>query len=104
MKFLIVGFGRVGMRTARVLQSEGHDLVIVDNDPEKVERARGEGFTVVEGDALSVGLPEFTASVSNLPYGISSDMLALYGKRHGPHGDEIIDHDEYQRRYPVAQV
>jgi len=50
MKFLVVGFGRVGIRTTRVLQSGGHDLVIVDNDPEKVERARNEGVTVVEGD------------------------------------------------------
>ena len=50
MKFLIVGFGRVGMRVARILQSEGHDLVLVENDPEKVERAEAEGFTVVEGD------------------------------------------------------
>lgn len=31
-------------------------------------------LTVVEGDALSVELPEFTASVSNLPYGVSSEL------------------------------
>jgi hypothetical protein len=34
------------------------------------------------------------------PYGIDDNTLAHYGKRYGPHGDEIIDHDEYQRRYP----
>ena len=50
MKFVIVGFGRVGMRTARILQSEGHDLVVVENDEGKVARAREEGFTVVQGD------------------------------------------------------
>lgn len=50
MKFVIVGFGRVGMRTARLLQGEGHEVVIVDNDPAKVDRAGKEGFTVVEGD------------------------------------------------------
>ena len=32
-------------------------------------------LTVVEGDALAVDLPEFTASLSNLPYGISSEVL-----------------------------
>jgi 16S rRNA (adenine1518-N6/adenine1519-N6)-dimethyltransferase len=32
-------------------------------------------LTVIEGDALSVELPDFTASVSNLPYGISSEVL-----------------------------
>ena len=35
----------------------------------------GDGrLTVVEGDALEVELPEFTASVSNLPYGPSSEL------------------------------
>jgi len=50
MKFVIVGFGRVGMRVARVLQTEGHDVVLVEKDPGKVDRAREEGFTVVDGD------------------------------------------------------
>ncbi|QWC18667.1 16S ribosomal RNA methyltransferase A [Halorubrum sp. 2020YC2] len=30
---------------------------------------------VVEGDALDVDLPEFTACVANLPYGVSGDRL-----------------------------
>ncbi|WP_058828311.1 16S ribosomal RNA methyltransferase A [Haloferax sp. Q22] len=38
---------------------------------EEVESGR---LTVVEGDALDVDLPEFTACVSNLPYGISSEI------------------------------
>ncbi len=50
MKFVIVGFGRVGKRTARILQSEGHEVVIIDRDSAKVERAREEGFVVIEGD------------------------------------------------------
>lgn len=32
-------------------------------------------LTVIGGDALDIDLPEFTASVSNLPYGISSEIL-----------------------------
>lgn len=31
-------------------------------------------LTVIEGDALSVDVPEFTCSISNLPYGISSEI------------------------------
>lgn len=50
MKFIIVGFGRVGMRSARTLRSEGHDVVIVDNDRDKIERAEDEGFDAIEGD------------------------------------------------------
>ena len=32
-------------------------------------------LSVVDGDALAVDLPEFSASVSNLPYGASSEIL-----------------------------
>ncbi|AQL42589.1 potassium transporter Trk [Halorientalis sp. IM1011] len=50
MKFVIVGYGRVGMRTARTLQSEGHEVIIVERDHDKIARAESEGFAVVEGD------------------------------------------------------
>ncbi|ACV10808.1 dimethyladenosine transferase [Halorhabdus utahensis DSM 12940] len=32
-------------------------------------------LTVIEGDALEVDLPDYTASISNLPYGASSEIL-----------------------------
>jgi trk system potassium uptake protein TrkA len=50
MRFIIVGAGRVGMRTARVLREEGHEVVLVDPNRSRVERLAEEGFTVVEGD------------------------------------------------------
>nr|WP_276301382.1 16S ribosomal RNA methyltransferase A [Halorussus sp. DT80] len=31
-------------------------------------------LTVISGDALEVDLPDFTASISNLPYGVSSEI------------------------------
>lgn len=58
MKVIVVGFGRVGSRTARVLQEEGHEVVVVDNSYEKVKRARDRGFTVVEGDGTTIGVLE----------------------------------------------
>ncbi|QLG61211.1 potassium channel family protein [Halorarum salinum] len=58
MRIVIVGFGRVGARTARVLQEEGHEVVVVDNDPEKVDRARSRGFTVVAGDGSNPAVLE----------------------------------------------
>jgi trk system potassium uptake protein TrkA len=50
MKVVIVGYGRVGARTALVLREEGHDVTVVDNDETKVERAEEQGFEVVAGD------------------------------------------------------
>lgn len=51
MRAVIVGYGRVGIRTARILKEEGHEVVIVDNDPEKIERAENEGFSTHYGAA-----------------------------------------------------
>ncbi|MFB6206403.1 MAG: TrkA family potassium uptake protein [Haloglomus sp.] len=50
MRFLIVGYGRVGLRTAQILASEGHEVTIVDEDPEKVAKASDDGFEAHEGD------------------------------------------------------
>jgi len=50
MRFVIIGAGRVGLRTARVLKEEGHEVVLVERDAAKADRARGQGYEVVEGD------------------------------------------------------
>lgn len=50
MRAVIVGYGRVGIRTARIMKEEGHEVVIIDNDPEKITRAENEGFTAHFGD------------------------------------------------------
>jgi 16S rRNA (adenine1518-N6/adenine1519-N6)-dimethyltransferase len=41
-------------------------------------------LTVIEGDATDVSLPAFTASVSNLPYGASSEILFRLLPRNAP--------------------
>jgi trk system potassium uptake protein TrkA len=89
MKFVIVGFGRVGIRTAHILQSEGHEIRIVDNDPAKVERAREEGFTVVEGDGGDeavlerAGLDDADA-VAGLTGDLSTNFsVCVIGRAHG---------------------
>jgi len=102
MKFVIVGFGRVGMRVCRILQSEGHDLVLVENDPEKVRRAESEGFTVVEGDGSEESILEdagiadadaIAALTGDLNTNFSACML---GKHYGLRTVLRIDEDYRQ--------
>ena len=50
MRFVIIGAGRVGLRTARVLAEEGHEVTIIEEDVKKAKRARNEGLDVIEGD------------------------------------------------------
>jgi len=49
MRVIIVGYGRVGRRTARILSEEGHDVTVVEVDPNRADRATDAGFDVVAG-------------------------------------------------------
>ncbi|MFW6003867.1 MAG: potassium channel family protein [Halanaeroarchaeum sp.] len=53
MRVVIIGAGRVGLRTAGIIRNEGHEVTLVDRDPEMVERAQSEGFAAIEGDGSS---------------------------------------------------
>ena len=73
--------GGTGALTDRLL-SVTDDLTVIERDPtlagflesEFADAVESGALSVVEGDALEVELPEFTASVSNLPYGVSSEI------------------------------
>ncbi|MFB6297762.1 MAG: 16S ribosomal RNA methyltransferase A [Salinirussus sp.] len=77
---LEVGAGTGGL-TDRLLATADR-VTAVERDPELAAFLREEfaecvaadRLVVVEGDALEVELPEFTASVSNPPYGVSSEV------------------------------
>jgi len=77
---LEIGAG-TGALTDRLLAVADH-VTAVERDPELTAFLRKEfakgiragRLTVIEGDALEVALPAFTASVSNLPYGVSSEI------------------------------
>ena len=77
---LEIGAGN-GALTARLLDAAGH-VTAVERDPELAAFLRKEfadeiaagDLDVIEGDALDVDLPEFSACVSNLPYSVSSQI------------------------------
>jgi 16S rRNA (adenine1518-N6/adenine1519-N6)-dimethyltransferase len=73
--------GGAGVLTDRLLAVADH-VTVIERDPTLVRFLREEFsaerhsdlLTVIQGDALELTLPECTASVSNLPYGISSEI------------------------------
>jgi 16S rRNA (adenine1518-N6/adenine1519-N6)-dimethyltransferase len=78
---LEIGAG-TGALTDRLLRTSER-VTAIERDPELVGFLRSEfataiadgRLTVIEGDALEVSLPEVDATVSNLPYGASSELL-----------------------------
>lgn len=79
---LEIGAG-AGVLTDRLL-GVGEHVTAVERDPELASFLREEfedaiaadRLTVIEGDALDIEIPDsVTASVSNLPYGVSSEIV-----------------------------
>ncbi|WP_247002016.1 16S ribosomal RNA methyltransferase A [Halosolutus gelatinilyticus] len=73
--------GGTGALTDRLL-AIADEVTVIERDRDLAAFLREEfadeidagELTVIEGDALAVDLPDFTASVSNLPYGVSSEI------------------------------
>jgi 16S rRNA (adenine1518-N6/adenine1519-N6)-dimethyltransferase len=73
--------GGPGVLTDRLLAVADH-VTVIERDPTFAAHLRAEfaaaredgRLTVIEGDALEVDLPEFSACVSNLPYSASSEI------------------------------
>lgn len=108
MRFIILGAGRVGLRTARAIEGADHEVVLVDSNPEAVERARNEGFEVIEGDAateevlLEAGI-ESTDAVGALTGDLNANYAAcMIANQYGCRTVMRIDEDyreEIYRRY-----
>ncbi|PZS02898.1 MAG: potassium channel protein [Candidatus Chloroheliales bacterium] len=51
--YIICGYGRMGQMVAQQLLQEHHQVVVVDNNPDSAEVARGRELPVLNGDATS---------------------------------------------------
>ncbi len=99
MRFVIIGAGRVGLRTARVLREEGHEVVLVENDTTKAKRARTDGFEVIEGDgSREAVLEQANLDSADALGGLTGNLnvnfaACLIGKHHGCRTILRIDED-----------
>jgi trk system potassium uptake protein TrkA len=57
IRVVVVGSGRTGLQTARLLYERGHDVVIIERNPERVaDLADQRVATVIEGDATNAAV------------------------------------------------
>jgi len=108
MRIVIVGAGRVGMRTARVLTKEGQDVVLIEEDTEKLQRAETEGFETIEGDGSNEDvLEQATLENADAVGALTGDLntnfvVCMVAKHHGCRTVLRIDEDyreDIYRRY-----
>ncbi len=105
MTYVIVGGGRVGLRTARTLAEQGYDVVIVERDPDKARRAREDGFAVVEGDGADADvLEEAGIAEAEAVAGLTGDLnvnfaACMLGAEHGVRTILRIDEDYREAIY-----
>ncbi len=50
---IVVGYGRVGSQLARLLHGRGVPVVVIEDDADKIARARAEGFPAVRGNVAA---------------------------------------------------
>ncbi|ELZ17916.1 TrkA-N domain-containing protein [Haloterrigena salina JCM 13891] len=105
MRFVIVGYGRVGSRTARIMTEEGHDVVVVDNDPDRIDRAESDGFETVRGDGadeatlVDAGIEDAAAIGAVTPDLNVNFAACMVGDHHGCRTVLRIDEDYRQSIY-----
>jgi trk system potassium uptake protein TrkA len=108
MRFVIVGAGRVGLRTARVLAEGGHEATVIDNDADQLERLWGDRLEIVdilegdgskEEDLLEAGLDEADA-LGALTGDLTTNFAAcMIAKSRGCRTVMRADDDYYQDIY-----
>jgi trk system potassium uptake protein TrkA len=99
MEFIIVGGGRVGLRTARVLAEEDHGVTVVEPDASALEELSDAPFDVVEGDGSHEPvLEEAGVAEADALGALSGDLnvnfvTCMIGKAHGCRTVMRIDED-----------
>lgn len=51
--FIVCGYGRIGSIVSQEIRSEGHEAVVIEQDPKLIEIMEQEGVLCIEGDATS---------------------------------------------------
>jgi voltage-gated potassium channel len=78
--YILCGFGRVGREIARIFTDERIDFVIIDINPESLERAAAAGFRTITGDAADTATLRAAGveRARGLVAAVDSDEINIY--------------------------
>lgn len=80
-QFVVVGLGRFGASVAKTLAENGHDVLAIDCNPEKVQAISSEVTHAVEADATdeetlkTLGVRNFDVAVISIGDNVSANIL-----------------------------
>jgi voltage-gated potassium channel len=88
--FIICGHGRIGGIVAQEILNEGHDVVVIEQTPELIEKMEQEGILCMMGDAtsdkmlLSAGLMHAKSLISALTSEAANVYVTLTARQLNP--------------------
>jgi len=103
MKIIISGVGEVGSHLAKMLSAEFHDIIVVDDDPKRLEEVSGMADVVaIEGDCTTfavlrkAGVRKADLFIAVRPEEPTNIISAVLAKQLGAHKSIArIDNNEY---------
>jgi len=87
---ILCGYGRIGREIAEQLTREGVTLLVVENDPDRINEAQERGLTVLQGDATldetlqEAGILHCRALVAALPSNAANLYVVLSARGLAP--------------------
>jgi voltage-gated potassium channel len=88
--FIVCGHGRIGSIVAQEILNEGHDVVVIEQTPELIEKMEQEGILCMMGDAtsdkmlLSAGLMHAKSLISALTSEAANVYVTLTARQLNP--------------------
>lgn len=88
--YIVCGMGQTGLRVARKLVGEGHDVVVIDSCEEHIKQLRADGFVALHGDAandhilLFAGIERATGLAAVTSCDSSNAMICLGASAQNP--------------------
>lgn len=88
--FIICGHGRIGSIVAQEIRAEGHDVVVIEQEPELIDKMEQEGILCIDGDAtsdevlMSAGLLHAKSLISALTSEAANVYVTLTARQLNP--------------------